>query len=302
MKLSSLLNSDFIIYDIEGDNRYDIYKQLIDKLSKKIKLSDSTGNITNKLIERENVTQIPYEKGFSFPHLRLKEIDDLHVAVGILKKPVKLKSTDIDKTRLVLIFLISENTSQIYLKVLSTFTKYLLCKGNIDKLLNSRHSSQFLNVLDNDKVELRHTLVVEDIMNTDFPFVEESDSISKVFDLFKTEKKLVVPVLNKMKELVGVIDAYNIVSSYFPKHMLLLDNYRIFKSFEPFDTLFKTEDTSSVKEYMIAPKVTVPVDTPIIQITLCLLQQNSANIFVVDGKKLVGLVSMQEIIKKVIRG
>jgi mannitol/fructose-specific phosphotransferase system IIA component (Ntr-type) len=302
MKLSSLLNPGFIIYDIEADNRHDIYKQLIDKISPKIKFSDSSSNIVNKLIEREDITEIPYEKGFSFPHLRLSEIDDLHVVIGILKTPVKLKPIDVDKTKLVLIFLISENTSQVYLKVLSTFTKYLITNGNIDKLINSENSGEFLNILDSDKVELRRTLVVEDIMNTDFPFVEESDSISKAFDIFTKEKKLVLPVLNKSKEFIGVIEANNIVSNYFPKYMLLLDNYKIFKSFEPFDTLFKTEDISSVKEYMTKPKVTVPVDTPIIQVTLCLLQQNAANIFIVDGKKLVGLVSMQEIIRKVIRG
>ena len=234
--------------------------------------------------------------------MRLKEIDDLYIAVGILRKPVKLKSIDVDKSELVLIFLISENTSQIYLKVLSTFTKYLIAKGNIDKLLDTEHASQFLKVLDNDKIELRRTLVVEDIMNTDFTFVEESDSISKAFDIFTTEKKFVLPVLNKSKEFVGVINAYDIVSKYFPKHMLLLDNYKIFKSFEPFDTLFKTEDSSTVNEYMTSPKIAVSVDTPIIQITLCLLQQNTANIFVVNDKKLVGLVSMHEIIRKVIRG
>ena len=190
MKLSSLLKPDGIYFNIRGDNRKEVYTDLINQMFLcKYFTEKSCDELVDEIIEREDITSIPYEKSFAFPHLRLNTLNDLHIAVGILDKPLKLKPEDVTETKLIIMFFISTATSQIYLMALSAFTKFLIKNNNTDKLVNSGTPEKFLAVLNEEKIEVKHTITAEDIMLKEYSYVNEDDNITKVLDIFAAEKK-----------------------------------------------------------------------------------------------------------------
>ena len=72
-------------------------------------------------------------KVIALPHLRSPELNDLYVIVGILKEPVKLKASDFAPTRLVVMSLISGETSDVYLKTLAAFARFFSKPDNLKK-------------------------------------------------------------------------------------------------------------------------------------------------------------------------
>jgi len=303
MKLSSLLNTDLIFFNVEGGNREAVYADIIKKMSDNKIISGITSEeLVRQIIKREDVTSIPYEKSFAFPHLRLDTLRDLHIAVGVLSKPLKLKSNDISKTQIIILFLISSNTSQVYLMALSAFTKFLIKNGNAGKLIKSGTPEELINVLNSEKIEIKHTITAENIMNTNYSYVKEDDQITKVLDIFAAEKKLILPVIDDSNRLIGQIDAFDLVERSIPKYMMLLDNYQFLNSFEPFENIINDEDSTYVKDYLSEPEMVISPDTPLIQLTLLLVKKTLKNLFVVKDGSLLGIVTMQEIINNVLRG
>ena len=104
MKLASVLNPNLIFFDLEGKNREDIYLNLFKQIKEKISLPDDTEHQVLHMMKREDTTKIPYEKGVALPHTRTSTAADLHIGIGILKDPVKLKENDIDPAKIIQIF------------------------------------------------------------------------------------------------------------------------------------------------------------------------------------------------------
>ena len=303
MKLSSLLNTNLIFFNLEGKNREAVYTDIIKKMSEnKIILDDTPEELVRQIVEKEDAIAIPYEKSFAFPHLRLDSLQDLHIAVGILDKPLKLKPNDISKTQIIILFLISSNTSQVYLMALAAFTKFLAQDGNTHKLANSSSPEEFINILNSEKIEIKHRISAEDIMETDFSYVKENDPINKVLNIFAAEKKLILPVIDHKNKFIGQIDAFDLVERSIPKYMMLLENHQFLTSFEPFENIINDEDSTYVKDFLSEPEMIISPDTPLIQLTLLLVQKTLKNLFVVKDGTLLGIVTMQEIINNVLRG
>ena len=303
MKLSSLLNPGLIFFDIDGEDRETVYKNIIEKVKEhKINLEDATEELVQRVMQREDAISISYEKTFAFPHLRLDNIQDLYIVIGVLDKPIKLKPNDISETKIIIFSLISNTTSQIYLMALSAITRFLIKNGNIDKLAKTGSPENLISFLDAENVEVKHRITAEEIMVSSYAYVKKDDPITRVLDIFAAGKKMILPVIGGDKKLLGQIDAFDLVGRSIPKYMTLLENHQFLTSFEPFENLIKGENLTYVKDYITEPEMIISPDTPLIQVTLLLINKNIKNLFVVEDEKLLGIVSMQEIINNVLRG
>ncbi len=302
MKLATLLRPDLVFLDVEGENRRSVYKEIVSRMELKLELNETVDSIVDGLIEREDTTQLPYELNLAFPHLRLSSFNDLHISVTVLKKPVKLKENDWSDTQIILTFLISFDTSETYLMVLAAFTRYLLNQINRKHLIEAESADGLISMLDEDNVEIRHTLTAEDIMKKKYPFVKKDDHLGTALDIFTREKCLVLPVIDNGNILAGVISARAVVLKSIPEYILMLDNTKFLTSFEPFKKLLDDEQDISVADYTYPSELTITPETPLIQFTLLLVKGVASDIFVVKEGKLLGVITMQEIINNVLRG
>lgn len=303
MKLISVLNPDLIFFDIEGNSREEIYLSLFNKIKESISIPDETDHQVLHMMKREDTAKIPYEKGVALPHTRTSTVTDLHIGIGILKEPVKLKDNDIDPANIIIMSLISEKTSDVYLLTISAFCKYLAKAENSAKFAKTATPEELIKFIDEENIEIKHNITAEEVMEVDFPYVKKDDSIATALDIFIGENKKILPVLKESKELDGVIDAYAILKKAVPEYMLMMDNLNFLTSFEPFEKFLNEEEDLKVKDLMREPKAVIKPDTPLIQLSVSLIKDEAVNLFVVDDEqKLIGVISIRELIKNVLRG
>jgi len=300
MKLNSIINEDLVFCDVQGSTREEIYGSMLQKALVHINSSLNVEQLLGGIIEREDVVNIPYE-GMALPHLRNPELKDLFVIIGVLKDPVKLKTNDLAPTRLVVMSLISKETSDIYLKSLAAFARFFSNPDNLKKCEDIKSPADLFELLAGLKV--KEHVMADDIMCKDFQSVKADDYLSNALDIMHNCGQSVLPVLDAENKLVGKVDATEVLKAYVPEYLLMMDNLKFVSSFEMFDKFFKEEGVRFVKDFMLDSVAVISPETPLIQFTVTLAKRDSDMIFVVDeDKKLCGVISIDDIIHKILRG
>lgn len=301
MKLSSILNPDLIFYDLKGKNRESLYREMLTKMVDETDLKEDPEKLAGEMVARENSIRIPYA-GMAMPHLRLDNISDLYVAIGIPKKPVKLQDFDSTETKIVVMSLISENTSDVYLKMLAAFSKYLKVPENVSKLAVCDTPRKFFDRLNDDGVQLKKDITAEDIMFKPDAVTPESP-LREALDCFIRAQVATLPVVDSTGKLLGVVDALEVIHKSVPEYLFMMNHVKFLNSFEPFEKIFRDEYSQKVEEYMIPPKMVISPNTPLIQITMSLIRGEAQMIVVVDeNNKYLGMVSVESIVHKILRG
>jgi len=300
MKLTSIINEDFVFCDVQGSTREEIYGSMLKKALVHMDSSLTVEQLLAGIIEREDVINIPYE-GMALPHLRNPELNDLFVIIGVLKEPVKLKANDFAPTRLVVMSLISKETSDIYLKSLAAFARFFSKPENLKKCEDVKSPADLFSLLAGLKV--KEHVMAEDIMCKDYNSVKADDYLSKALDMMEKCGKSILPVVDAENNLVGKVDATEVLKGFVPEYLLMMDNLKFVSSFEMFDKFFKEEGVRFVKDFMLPAGAVISPETPLIQFTVTLAKRDSDMIFVADAdNKLCGVISIDDIIHKILRG
>jgi len=303
MKLSSILDPEVIYCVVKEKDRKSIYESMLAESKERLSIEINPAEIAELIMEKEDATQIPYERGIAMPHIRDSRLKDLNVMIGILEKPLQLKENDISETEIIIMSLVSDNTSDTYLKSLSAFIKFLIKEENKNSFTKCASSEDVLKLLDDSNVELKSSITAEDVMTNKNPFIYCNEKIEKAFDLFTKHSIIQLPVIEeKTNKFLGVLDAVEIIKKSVPDYILMMDNIKFLKSFEPFEKLLKNENEISVKEYIREPHCIAKKSTPLIQLTVPLVKDDAKNIFVIDNGELAGIVTISDIITKVLRG
>jgi predicted transcriptional regulator len=87
-----------------------------------------------------------------------------------------------------------------------------------------------------------------------------------------------------------------------PEYTSLVSNLYFLKSLEPFERLMKEENSIEVHSVMKPIEITIAPDTSIFKAVYLMNKHKRSDIPVIEKGKVVGIVSIEDIFKKVIKG
>jgi len=300
MKLASILDEKLIFFNVPEHDRRSLYRHILQ--AAEAELGRPLQHLTDDMIEREDASDIAYS-GVAFPHLRPESADDLYFFIARPSKELMLKKNDETPTKLVVMALIADSTSDLYLKALATFVKFIAVPKNLEKLLQCDSPQALLRCLDDANVHLKKNLTAEDMMSRNFATVSPDDHLSRAFDLFNSTHTRILPVVDAEGKLLGELQADQVIRHFIPEYIFMMDHVNFLNSFEAFDRIFREENTESVRSLMQKPSLTISADMPLIQLTLVLVRRQADKIFVVDkAGKVLGELTTLNLIHKVLRG
>ena len=301
MKLVSILNEELIFPEVEGATRGEIYRNMLQKAQNAIPMAIDVDATLKAMMSREDTLCMPYER-LALPHLRDARFDDLYIIIGMPQTPVKLQPNDLEPSRVVVMSLISPDTSDLYLKSLAALARFTAQPENFEQLASAATSADFLEVLRKADVRVRSHLVAEDLLIAR-PGLKPDDSLSTALDLFSRDDRGILPVVDNENRLIGELTALDILKRFIPEYVFMMDNLDFLTSFEPFNRIFQEESTHLVRDFMREPSLVVHRDTPLIQFTVKMAKKGVRTCFVVDeNRRYLGEVMVKNIIKKVLRG
>ncbi|MBE6367979.1 MAG: CBS domain-containing protein [Lentisphaerae bacterium] len=298
MKFISMLDEDLFLESVSGSSRSEVYSSMLNALSDYAELELDTAALTREMIEHEDSVgaMLP---NLAMPHLRIAELHDLYIVIGLPENPAAL-GTDV-----VFMSLIGDGMSDVYLKMLSTLGRSLGKKENLDAFVAAAKAgrSAFWEYMRSCGMTLREVVSAEDVMSPVREVLRTDAPLSKAFDLFFSGHCRFLPVVDNEGRLAGELSAREVIKSFFPEYVFMMENLNFLNDFAVFNEIFHSEHSLPVSRYMNSEPAMATLDTPLIQLTLLLIKQGSGDVYIVDDdNKLQGVFKTDNVISKVLRG
>ena len=302
MKLSSVLNPDYIYLNVHGDDARSVYSNILKRMLSSMQLHGDVPGMVGEMLARESATGVSYE-GVAYPHLRLTGYDDLGLALAVLAKPVRLHPDDMGDSRIVLMSLVGEKSGDFYLKTLAAALRYLSKPAVREKIVCAESAEAMIGIVDRSGVMIKKDLTAEDLMDRSFPSITPDKTLREAFDLFTRSNRSVLPVVDGKMHLLGVLDAVDIISKFIPEYVFMLPNTQFLDSFQPFEELSREESKRTVADFMRPVKLVITPETPLFRCTVEICRHTVYTIFVTEpDSTLVGDLTVKNIIHRVLRG
>lgn len=301
MRLANMLKEQFIIEDLKASTKDEAIAELLELLKADNPSIDING-IKELIIEREEIENTSYGRGFTFPHARTDKVDDMHILLGVSKKGLKEKTPDNIPLSVVVLLLTPSNISKLYLQTLSAFASFARMEGSLEKLVQAKSKSDIIDVIWQTGVKAEKELTVKDIMRRDVATVTPDDSLKTVANLMFKNRLSALAVVDKEGNLLGQITDKDLIQAALPDYKTLISNLNYSMDVEPFEELLKQEDKIKVSQLYKTDHEIASMETRLVEVAALMIFKDLRRVFVVKDKKLAGILLRKDIVNMIIRG
>jgi fructose-specific phosphotransferase system IIA component len=140
------IDTDSIILGLQGKNKEEIIKSLIDQLVKANKIKDAN-KAFDAVMERENVMPTGLKEGIAIPHARISSIKNGIIALGILKNGVDFGSIDGVPSKIVALVLSPSDNATSHIQMIAGLASIFSNSENRDAVLNAKSQDEIFNYL-----------------------------------------------------------------------------------------------------------------------------------------------------------
>ncbi|MBD3217724.1 MAG: CBS domain-containing protein [candidate division Zixibacteria bacterium] len=301
MKLSRILDKDLVVPRLKSRYKIDAIGEILDKVIDKYPHLDRK-TLEAKIIERENIENTSYGRGFAFPHARTDAVDEMYTALGLAPEGLEDKTEDQQSLRVICLMLTPSTISKSYLQTLSAFASFARTPGNTEKLLNAGSVDEIIDVIEESGVEVKRELTVGDVMKRVVITVKPQDSLKSVANVMFKHRISGVIVVDDEYHVVGMISNRDIIRAALPDYQSLISNLAMSYDSESFENVLRTEENVRVGDLMDKNVETVTEQTSVVETAALMLFKDLRRAPIVKNDKLVGVITISDIVSKIIRG
>ena len=145
MKVSDLLNANFIIAELKGNEKEDTINELIDLFKDDGRVVDLE-RVRTAVLEREKIMSTGVGKGFAIPHGKTNAVNDILAAFGKTKRPIEYQALDNQPVHLVFLLVGKDNLVSTHIKLLSRISRMMNKDEFRAKLIESSSAEEIINI------------------------------------------------------------------------------------------------------------------------------------------------------------
>ncbi len=149
-------------------------------------------------------------------------------------------------------------------------------------------------------------ITASDIMETNIICINPDTDITRAVEVLLNNHINGAPVVDAQDELVGILCQSDLIFQQkdlpIPPIFTILDGIIPLRSSKKLDEDLQKISASQVSDAMVTQVTTVTADTPVAEIAGLMVEKHFHTIPVVDGKKLVGIIGKEDILRTLIPG
>lgn len=298
MLLSGLLDPRFVLADVPAGSVGEMVSLLLDAMYAQYSFKLPRTEMEDAIRTREAQGGTTLPAGLAIPHARIDLFNDIVMGVALPQPPVV---EDGHSIHMVVLILTSRTTSNLYLNCLAAFARIARNPETFRHLLEAKDTDSFMDRLDTLGGEVFPELTVGHIMSTHMRSVSPDTSIRDVVDLFCEQNLSYLPVLDDDGDFLGELTVVEILRLGIPNYAQMVGNLDNLKTFEPMEELLAREDTLKARDIMEAPTNTFAPETSVVEAVFTFTKLKRRHVPVLDGHRLVGILSYMDVLRKVLR-
>jgi CBS domain-containing protein len=208
-----------------------------------------------------------------------------------------------DRVNLVFLMLAPAEDPVGYLRAAAALTSLFRSTHLVEELSSLEDPHRAWEVFDRAGACLPDHLRVRDLMRSDFPRLWDTDKVSDAIDSFCREGVSELPVVDRDGDLVGLVTEDELIRVCLPEYITWMDDLTAILSFEPFAEILRRESRMPVREIMVFAEryATLDEEAPAVQAAKIMVRRDVRQVLVMRDQTLVGVVSIQDLIHKILR-
>ena len=277
--------------------------ELLKKMLEVLAYNHGIGNVDRafkQVVEREEKMSTVIASGIAVPHARIHGLDNIVVGVATSRAGVQFNGES-EPVHLVILILAPKRQPGAYLQALSAFAKILSEPGIARRISEMDKPDDVWRFFDRGGLILPDYICAGDIMNRDMAVVLENDTLEHAIDMLVDQHNIDIPVVDKAGVLVGAVSSYELLKVCLPDYILWMEDLSPIINFEPFSQVLRNEGKAWLTEIMATDVATVQLDAPAIQVAKEITKRGARQVYVLDDEKLVGEITLQDFVDKVLR-
>ncbi len=306
MKLTFMLPKDCVITGVRGGSRSkkEVLEELVDVLMKNTPLAGeglSKALIVDSLWRREEELSTAVGDGFAFPHARIPDIKGSYLLFAVSREGVDFVSPDRRPVNFFFMSIVATANVNLLLQSRAALMRYMLPEENRRKVLDAENGSAVWSLIDKSGVVINKDIVARDIMWPQMGCLESNMTLREAaFALHKYHSDS-LPVLDSKGDFAGSVSCQDLFTYGLPEFFTSMQNISFIRHMNPFDKYFQADSTKLLCN--LKTKNRIPVLSPestLIEIIFELAAHNSQFVYIVENKKLLGVIDRFSIVDKIL--
>ena len=300
-KLSALFDERHVVCGLEAMGHVACVRKLVGLLDATGHLKATADEVCKAILRREELVSTQIMPGLAIPHARTDAVEGVRVAVAASPEGVDFGSKEMGPAHVVVLIITPRLATGEYLQALAAVAHCFQQPGSIGRVGAMSKRREVWDFFDTGG-DIPEYVTARDMMTTEFLHMRPADRLKRAIDLFCGHPNIDLPVIDEDGDLVGRVTQADVLRIALPEYILWLDDLSPILHFEPFAEVLKDEEATYVAEVMNEDFPTVSEDAPAIQVARELMRSHARQVMVVRGKKLVGVIRLNDFLTRVLRG
>ncbi len=300
MFLADFLDARAIAFEQRVLPREQVYQEIIQRIcAQRSHNTPKCGQpMLDAILQREREAPMAYPSGIAIPHIRVEGLADTLIGMTFLQNPLDYDGI---KVNWVVLIFTDKSSSKIYLNIVAALLKLSRDEEAMKSLHGLHDGHDVIHWLKQAKVEVGTDVTVADIMIRD-PFCVGPDDVLRLANSLINEHKVsMLPVTDKEGTYLGELNILDILKVGVPDYLMMMEDLKFLKSYEPLENLFEKEDEITAGEIMQKDNKVLEPDDSIMEAVYLMLKEGRRYFCVVEDGKLLGVVTAMDVFRKVVK-
>lgn len=298
--LTSFFKQDDILIHQEDLHRNALIRQMLEHLAKRHGILDVDA-CYNAVIERENAENTIVSEGIALPHARMNGLTRPLVCVATSALGVQFREGESKPVHIVFMVLIPHDQPAFYLRILRALATIMRDRDAPRIVSSLKTPEEVMKFFERGGLTLPSYVCAADIMYEPAVVLHNNDSLKTAIDCFTSKNVTEIPVIDRDGDIVGVVSAGALLKVCLPDYLLWMSDLSPIINFEPFANVLRKEESAWLSDILSTEYSSVQVDAPAISVAAELTRNNNSQCYVLNGKKLEGVIDLPVFLNKVFR-
>ncbi len=295
MRLIDLIAPRSLCVPLPVADRREAFTALVDDVSES---EEQTKMLVDLLERREDQASTLICPDLAFPHARVPDWTEFHLAVGVIPEGIPFGS---GTARVLFLLLTSANKNNLILQVRAALAKAFFADPTLlPNLIAADTGKRARQLLAPITVEAKKPLTASDIMIAPAPSVPVSASIHQVLGSLRENNLTELAVVGADDELLGSVGIDEITGLGIPEYFDLMGDLSFIPDYEPFVEVFQVEHSETIEALYTREVSIVPPDAHVVSLAQLFKKNKVRYIYVVDEARLVGICTRRQLLRSVL--
>jgi nitrogen PTS system EIIA component len=300
LKLAALFSEGDILVQQENLHRNALIRHMLEHLAKRHVFQDVEG-CYNAVLERENAQNTIISDGIAVPHGRIDGLTKPLVCVATSQGGIQFHAGSGLPVHLVMIVLIPRDQPAFYLQILRALATIMRDKTAPKKVAQLKTAHEVMKYFESSGMTLPSHICAADIMVDPSFVLHDNDSLKTAIDSFISKSISEIPVIDRDGDLVGIVSAGALLKVCLPDYLLWMSDLSPIINFEPFANVLRKEQNAWLSDILTTEYSAVQIGAPAVSVAAELTRNNTSRCYVLNDKKLVGVIDLPVFLNKVFR-